>query len=235
MLKLYHHTMSVDSRFIRLILSEYEESVEFIEELTWLRRSEFLKLNPANTLPVLIEENQGAQGTAPICGAMVIAEYLDETRGALKRERRLFPESPAKRAEVRRIMNWVLVKLENEVTRYMVHERVIKSQIPRDQGGGAPDSTAIRAARANIKYHIKYLGWLATTRDWLGGDRLSYADLSVGAAISVLDYLGEVPWSENDALKEWYACLKSRPSFRPLLNDKIRGLPPVSHYVDLDF
>ena len=107
--------------------------------------------------------------------------------------------------------------------------------MPAQSGGGAPDSQALRAARANIKYHLKYFGWLAATRNWLAGDRLTQADLAAAAAFSVLDYMGEIDWSEEDALKDWYARIKSRPSFRPLLADRLRGMPPVSHYVDLDF
>jgi len=51
----------------------------------------------------------------------------------------------------------------------------------------------------------------------------------------VLDYLGEVHWGDYPAAKEWYTRMKSRPSFRPLLADRVRGLPPASHYPDLDF
>jgi glutathione S-transferase len=29
--------------------------------------------------------------------------------------------------------------------------------------------------------------------------------------------------------------VKSRPSFRPLLTERIRGIPPVAHYAELDF
>ncbi|MEL7228491.1 MAG: glutathione S-transferase family protein, partial [Pseudomonadota bacterium] len=97
------------------------------------------------------------------------------------------------------------------------------------------DSQALRAARANIRYHLQYIGWLAATRNWLAGPRMSQADLAMAAALSVLDYLGEVDWSKDEALKDWYARLKSRPAFRPLLADRLRGMPPVSHYVDLDF
>ena len=170
-----------------------------------------------------------------IVGAWVICEYLDEAFGALKRERRLFPEDPMGRAEMRRIMDWCLTKLEAEVTRYAVNERVTKRLMPSSMGGGAPDSQALRAVRANIGYHLKYLGWLAGTRNWLAGQSMTQADLTAAAALSVLDYLGEVDWAEDEALKDWYMRMKSRPSFRPLLADRIRGMPPVSHYVDLDF
>ena len=36
----------------------------------------------------------------------MIAEYLDETRGVLKRDRRLFAEDPMDRAEIRRLADW---------------------------------------------------------------------------------------------------------------------------------
>jgi len=50
-----------------------------------------------------------------------------------------------------------------------------------------------------------------------------------------MDYLGEIDWNEYPQAKDWYQRVKSRPSFRPLLADKVRNLPPVAHYADLDF
>ncbi|MEL6782937.1 MAG: glutathione S-transferase family protein [Pseudomonadota bacterium] len=229
MAQLYHHPLSAASRTIRLMMAEYDLPLELTQENLWERREEFLALNPAATLPVLMVEEE------PLVGAFAIGEYLDETEGVLKRDRRLFPEDPLQRAEMRRLVSWALEKFEAEVTRYVVHEKVTKRQMPAELGGGAPDSQALRAARANIRYHLQYIGWLAATRNWLAGPRMSQADLAMGAALSVLDYLGEVDWSEDEALKDWYARLKSRPAFRPLLADRLRGMPPVSHYVDLDF
>lgn len=230
MLTLFHHPMFASCRFVRLCFSEYGEELSLIEEKPWARRKEFLALNPAGTLPVLL-----AEGDVPIVGASVIAEYLDETRGVLKRERRLFAEDPMERAEIRRLFDWYVVKMEGEVTRHLVRERVLKPQMPSAQGGGSPDSGAIRAARANVRQHLKYTNWLAGTRDWLAGGRLTYADIAAASALSVLDYLGEVGWSDFPAAKDWYTRVKSRPSFRPLLADRVRGISPVSHYADLDF
>lgn len=230
MLTLFHHPMLASCRFVRLAFGEYAEELALIEEKPWMRRKEFLSLNPAGNLPVLL-----AEGDVPIVGASVIAEYLDETRGVLKREKRLFVEGSLERAEIRRLTDWYLVKTEGEVTRHLVRERVLKPQMPAEAGGGSPDSTAIRAARANIRQHMKYTNWLAGTRPWLAGSRLTYADLAAAATLSVLDYLGEIDWREHVAAREWYTRLKSRPSFRPLLADRVRGLSPVSHYADLDF
>jgi glutathione S-transferase len=230
MLTLFHHPMIASCRFVRLCFGEYGEELALIEEKPWARRKEFLTLNPAGTLPVLL-----AEGDVPIVGAQTIAEYLDETRGVLKRDKRLFAEDPMGRAEIRRITDWYLTKAEGEVTRHIVRERVLKPLMPSAQGGGAPDSQAIRAARANIRQHMKYTNWLAGTRNWLAGGRPTYADLAAAATLSVLDYLGEIQWQEFPAAREWYTRVKSRPAFRPLLADRVRGLTPASHYADLDF
>jgi glutathione S-transferase len=230
MLTLFHHPLFATSRFVRLSFGEYGEELALIEEKPWTRRKEFLALNPAGTLPVLL-----AEGDVPIVGGTVIAEYLDETRGVLKRERRLFAEDPMERAEIRRLIDWYLQKTEGEVTRHLVRERVLKPLMPSTDGGGSPDSGAIRAARSNIKQHMKYTNWLAGTRPWLAGPRITYADLAAAATLSILDYLGEIDWRDFTAARDWYARVKSRPSFRPLLSDRVRGLSPASHYADLDF
>ncbi len=57
-----------------------------------------------------------------------------------------------------------------------------------DAGGGAPDMDLVRAARANIRYHLRYIGYLTAQRNWLAGDRLTYADLAAAAHISVADF-----------------------------------------------
>ncbi|WP_034853653.1 glutathione S-transferase family protein [Sinorhizobium sojae] len=227
---LYHHPMSSASRFVRLILSEYGYQTELSEEQPWENRRDFLALNPAGTLPVYVDDSMRA-----LCGATIISEYLDETSGIMKRDRRLLAEDPFQRAEIRRLTEWFLQKMEADVTRPLVRERIYKLQMRPDQGGGAPDSKILRTSRNNIRQHMKYLSWLAGSRPWLGGDRISYADLAAAAAISVLDYLGEIDWSDSPAAKEWYQRLKSRPSFRPLLAERVRGVTPVSHYADLDF
>ncbi|MBX9454797.1 MAG: glutathione S-transferase family protein [Rhizobium sp.] len=227
---LYHHPMSTASRFVRLIFAEYGFQAELVEELPWEKRRDFIALNPAGTLPVYVDDNMRT-----LCGATIISEFMDETSGVLKRDRRLLAEDPFQRAEIRRLTEWFLFKTEQDVTRPLVRERVYKLQMTPEQGGGAPDSKMLRIARGNIRQHMRYLAWLAGSRTWLASERLSYADLAGAATISVLDYLGEVDWNEWPQIKEWYQRLKSRPSFRALLIDRVRGVTPVSHYADLDF
>jgi glutathione S-transferase len=230
MLTLFHHPICPYSRFVRLVLEEYGLPPRLIEERVWERRAEFLALNPAGTTPVLVEE-----AAPPVPGAAVIAEYIDETRGSAFAHDRLLPPDSGGRIEVRRLMNWFNDKFSDEVSGPLVTERVYKRYIPAGSGGGSPDTETLRAAKTNIKYHLAYIGWLVRTRDWLAGDSLTYADLTAAAHLSAVDYLGDVPWDEDETARNWYARIKSRPSFRVLLNETLPGLPPSASYANLDF
>ncbi|WP_319533085.1 glutathione S-transferase family protein [uncultured Cohaesibacter sp.] len=228
MLLLYHTTMSIPSRFARLVLAECKAGAELSEILPWERKEDFLLVNPAGTVPVL-RENDGP----PVCGADVIAEYLDETRGYALGARRLLPDHPNERAEVRRLMHWFLVKAIDESAQFFIEEKVYKRQ--RGGGNSSPDSTILRAARANLRIHLNYIAYLAERRNWLAGEHFSYADLAAGAFLSSIDYLGEIPWEDVPVVKDWYQRIKSRPAFRPILADSLKGIPPANHYMDLDF
>ena len=227
---LFHHTFCPHSRFVRLVLNEYGIEVRLIEERTWERRRDFLVINPAGTTPVLVDEGQ-----PPVPGAPIIAEFLDETHGAKLGDRRLMPQETGPRVEVRRLMSWFNDKFFAEVSGPLTGERFYKRHLPPEAGGGAPDTEVIRAARHNIRYHLAYIGWLVRARDWLAGNELTYADLAAAAHLSAADYLGDVPWTEDETAKNWYARLKSRPSFRPLLTETMAGIPPSKTYADLDF
>ena len=230
MATLYHHPFCPHSRFIRLALAEMGVTPAFSETRPWERRPEFLSLNPAGATPVLVEP-----AGLVVPGGAVIAEYLDETRGTEAGDRRLLPADASSRVEVRRLASWFHDRFFDEVSGFLVTERIYKQSMRTEQGGGPPDTSAIRAARHNIRYHLAYIGWLARRRTWLAGERLSYADLAAAAHLSVVDYLGDVPWTEDEAAKTWYARVKSRPAFRPLLTETLRGIPPSATYADLDF
>jgi glutathione S-transferase len=230
MLTLFHHPFCPHSRFVRLALGEYGLAVRPVEERVWERRSEFLALNPACSTPVLVEEGHPA-----VPGAAIIAEYLDETRGGKLADTRLMAAQAGQRVEIRRLMSWFNDKFFAEVSGPLTMERLYKRQMPVSAGGGSPDTDAIRVAKHNIKYHLAYIGWLVRTRDWLAGPRMSYADLAAAAHLSAVDYLGDVPWSEDEAAKTWYARVKSRPSFRPILSETLAGIPPSETYANLDF
>jgi glutathione S-transferase len=230
MITLFHHPFCPHSRFIRIALAEYGINPRLVEERVWERRETFLALNPEGRTPVLVEEGHPA-----VPGAEIVAEYLDETRGAELTDRRLLPGEPDQRIEVRRLCRWFHEKFFNEVTELLVTEKVYKRQMSPEEGGGPPDTASIRAARHNIRYHLAYIGWLLRTRSYLAGDQLTYADFAAAAHLSAADYLGDVPWDEDEGAKVWYSRVKSRPSFRAILADTLAGTPPSETYADLDF
>jgi glutathione S-transferase len=227
---LFHHPFCPHSRFVRTALGEYGTTMRLVEEHVWERREAFLVLNPAGTTPVLVEE-----GSPAVPGAEIIAEYLDETRGHALGDGRLLPEDQGARIEVRRLMNWFHAKFFEEVTSLLVMEKVYKRYMTRQAGGGPPDTQVIHAARHNVRYHLAYIGWLMRSRNWLAGDRLSYADIAAAAHLSCADYVGDVPWHEDEGAKSWYARIKSRPAFRALLTEALPGMQPSATYADLDF
>lgn len=218
---LYHSWLDVPSRKVRLHLAEKGLEVTLQFEKTWERRAEFFKLNPAGEVPVLED------GPMVVPGGGVIAEYIEETYP----QQSLLPADPHERLEVRRMCTWMDVKFYQEVTRYLVEERVTKRFLKM----GHPNGDAIRAGRGNLRPHLDYLGYLLEQRHWLAGERLTLADVSAAAQLSSLDYLDEMDWALNPTVKEWYQRFKSRPSMRDILADRVPGMPPPKHYSDLDF
>lgn len=201
-----------------------EKGLEFdlVEEKIWQRRTEFLALNPAGDVPVLVEPDG-----VTLANAQVICEYLDERYPEIN----LLGTDPVQRAETRRLISWFDVKFNREVSDNLLGEKVMKRFLRL----GEPHAPAIRAGHANIGYHLDYIGFLVEKREWLAGDFFSLADITAAAHLSSVDYIGDVPWEAHRAAAEWYARVKSRPSFRPLLDDRIPGLAPAKHYENVDF
>lgn len=222
MLILYHHWLSPFARKVRLVLHEKKFEVEERLYFDWERDVSFLSLNPTGKVPV-ITDGKGLT----VSDDTAICEYLEE----LCPTPTLMPGTPAQRAEVRRLVAWFDQKFYQEVTDLLVNEKLLK----RVQGVGAPDSRAVRAGRSNIHLHLEYISWLTDRRKWLAGGQMSLADFTAAAHLSLVDYCDDVPWEAHPVAKEWYARMKSRPCFRPLLSEQIPGIPAPRQYADLDF
>ena len=94
---LYHLWLSPACRKIRVVLQEKALDFTMKVEKVWERRPEFLALNPAGEVPVLIEPD----GTV-LAESGAIAEFLDE----VYRDKLLLGINPVDRAEVRRLVAW---------------------------------------------------------------------------------------------------------------------------------
>ncbi len=221
MRRLYHIPLSPFCRKIRLVLAEKKIEVELVEEKPWEERMDFLRLNPAAQVPMLRMDG------LVLADSNAIFEYIEETHP----DHPLLPDGAPERAEARRLVAWFDDKFHKEVTANLLYERVYK----RLMKSGYPESKKIKEGAKHIKYHLDYIGWLMEGRRWLAGDQMTIADFAAAAQLSSLDYIGDVDWGRNDAMKEWYAKIKSRPAFRSILADLVPGFTPPSHYADLDF
>lgn len=222
MLEIYHYPLCPFSRKLRIVLREKNIDFELFVEQYWQRREGFLKMNPRGDTPVLKTEDGGI-----IYGRVALFEFLEEAYPHYN----LLGEDIAARFRVRKINEWFDDKFYYEVTRYIITEKVVKPT----QGFGAPNSDFIRAAKRNFSYHMQYLHHLIARSPYLAGDRLTLADISAAAQISVLDFMNDIAWEKYPEVKEWYALVKSRPSFRSILHDVAAGIVPPSHYSNLDF
>lgn len=219
---LHHLPLSPFCRKVRIALGEKSLPFDLKVQRVWERNRDYLALNPSGAVPALELEN----GTV-IADSNAIVEFLEDIAPAPS----LFGETPLERAETRRLVAWFDDKFFREATAHLYGEKALK----RISGGGAPDSGAIRAGKANLRHHMDYIAYLSARRTWLAGDNFSMADIAAASHLSTLDFLDEVRWADNEETKSWYQRVKSRPSFRPLLADRVAGFQAPAQYADLDF
>ncbi len=224
---LLHMPLDPASRMVRIILAEKGLPAHFVEKRPWDDDDGALAaVNPAGAIPVLLDEPPTG-GDLAVCPASAIVEYLEDAYPNSP----LLPATSAARAETRRLIQWFMEKFDTEVSDNTLRERINKRLMRR----GQPDYERLKAGVEALSWHLDYAAWLLDQRHWLAGERYTVADIAAAAQLSCLDYIDIVPWEKFAPVKDWYARMKSRPSFRPVLRDRMDGVPPPSHYDDPDF
>ncbi|MEH6488494.1 glutathione S-transferase family protein [Hyphomonas oceanitis] len=224
MKRLYHWPLDPAGRLVRLVLAEKGEAFELFESTPWAPHPDVAALAYGAVAPALVETLP--TGRLFACGTRAICEKMEE----IKPTPALLPTDQNERAEARRLWAWVEAGCE-EVTDKLLTERVMQ-WVRRDR---QPDSEKLRRGAHALRGRLTFLNGMVEMNGYLAGRTLSLADLCAAAHLSAYDYFGDVEWNAVPDLKTWYARIKSRPSFRPLLSDRIEGTRPVSHYADLDF
>lgn len=213
MRRLIHIFMSPQCRVARLMLNEKGAPYS-------LAAAE----DPAAHLPVLVEED------LVITGLWAIIDHLEATQP----DNPMLPEDAADRAEALRLFEWLMTHFHEDVTKRIVWEKAAPSQTGIGERR-PPSLDALRRGRSTLAEALDMLGALAEERGYLACREPTLADLAFAAHLSALDYFGEIPWLDFPQVADWYARMKSRPSFRSLLADRLPGQPPVTHYAELDF
>ena len=221
MITLYHYYLCSSSRYIRLILEEHKISYQTQLENYWKPQNDFLELNPAGHLPVLVNEEN-----FPVIGANACVEYIKD----LELRSNFFVKNYKEKAEINRLVYWFEVIFKKEVFDPIIYEKVYSRIVENI----TPNSENIRAALQNLDFHIQYFNYLLNNKNYFIKDELTYLDFLAAANFSVLDYLGLLNLQSHDNIREWYFKLKSRPSFRTLLKDQIVGLNPHENYKNMD-
>ena len=224
MWQLHQFTLCPFSRKVRLLLNEKDVGYELVAEKPWERRDEFVDMNPAGQTPVMVDPTRGTL----LIDSMAICEYFEET----VEKAAMINGTAANRAEIRRLIAWFDTQFHRDVTGPLLHERMVKRVVHR----ASPDAKVLREAMRSAIGHLDYLDWLLDHRHWMAGATISLADLAAAAQISIADYLGGIDWKGHEATARWYRGIKSRRSFRPMLEtERMSGIEPPSHYANPDF
>ena len=213
MRRLVQLLLSPPSRFARLLIAEKRLTCDPVAPE-----------DPMAHLPIFIEMD----GTR-VEGLWAIVDHLEGNYP----DNPMVPEDPVARAQAFRLLDWAMGPLQDGVTRRIVYEKA-SQRYTGAAARRAPDMETVRAGREALKAALTTIGDTAERHGYLASRECTLGDLAVAAHISALDYFGEVPWAEFPLAAEWYVKMKSRPSFRSLLADRVPGQPPVSHYAELD-
>ncbi len=224
-LTLTHSPLHPHCRKIRILLGERHLNFVLEDEPYWEQNDDFLMLNPAGEIPVLQDEDGFI-----IAGHYAISEYLEE-RATQAGGISFHGKTLETRAETRRLVDWFDNKFFYEVTQTLVYEKYFKKL----EGGGWPDAKSFRDATTYIHFHLEMIEALTQHQPWLNGEHSTMADFAAAAQLSVIDYFGDVPWKDHKKARDWYRLVKSRPSMRPILNERVRGVLPPKHYDNPDF
>ncbi|HVZ28253.1 MAG TPA: glutathione S-transferase family protein [Rhizomicrobium sp.] len=214
MRRLIHLMLSPSCRLARLMVAEKRVACDPV-----------LAEDARHSMPVFIDlDGTRCEGVWAI---------LDHLEGHYP-EHPLAPEEAGERRLCLRWLDWAMGPFHESVTQRVVYEKA-GQRYTGAPAKRAPDMNVIRQGREELKLALKAVGEAVELNGNLAGRLPSLGDLAMAAHLSTLDYFGEVPWEGFPSVEEWYLRLKSRPSFRSILADRVPGQPPVAHYAELDF
>lgn len=223
--KIYYSIICPFSRLVRSVLLERGVEVELIQEPFWERRTEFLQLSPSGLTPVVIHQDS----RYPLSGMWSILEFFNEV---FDDKDKLFKGTAETKANSRYLIEWFCNRLFNEVTKYIIREKILKTMLR----SAPPNSKPIIAAKKNLTYHMDYIEYLLGQNKYItSDDTATVVDISAACQLSVLDYVGDVSWGNHPKVRLWYSLMKSRPHFHNLLTESIPGISPVHYYANPDF
>lgn len=205
-MKLYEFgpTRSIRARWILQELAIDFEAISVDLPAGRHRSPEFLELNPAGKIPVLVD------GDLVLSESVAIVLYLAEKY----RDRGFIPIDPQLRADLYRWILFAVTELEQPLWRIAKHTSIFpeKDRIPADVALARREFLPMAAVLEN---HMK-------GRDYVIGDRLTAADFIIAYTVDwadVVELLGECP-----TLRSYLERMYARPRAPQRIAEAFRAL-----------
>lgn len=168
------------------------------------RRPQFLKLNPAGKVPVLVD------GNLVLTESVAIVKYLAEKYP----DPSLLPTSPQGRAELDRWLLFTATELEQPLWRITRHNSLypVNDRIPADVPLASRD---FKEMAAIAEQHLQH-------RQFVVGDRVTVADFVLAYTLDWANEIGLLGDCPN--LRAYIERMYSRPRAAPRISAAMRGV-----------
>ncbi len=200
-MKLYHNPISPNAR--RVLLTAAHLGIPLEEKVLNVAKGEhktpeFLTLNPNGMIPTLVD------GDLKLWESRGIIQYL----ASKKPGNELLGKDETARADVTRWLCWDAGHLAPNVGT-LIFENVLKAMLNM----GPPDQSAVKNAAEQVKRFCGVLDTSLKGKQYLVGDSLTLADLSVAATFT---YAGALNLPVNDFLnlKAWFSRITALDAWK---------------------
>ncbi len=224
---LYHNPICPLSRQVRFYLEELNINHE-LKKVNYTSRT----LNPGfvikkenffDNFPILNVKEDNLS----LIGEYSIIEFLSENYKNFI----FMPQDKVIKADIRNYLNTLNKKFFYNTSYIYIEEKFIRFA----NRVGVPRTDFLRRAKQNIIKYFYFISDILSENSFLIHDKISSVDIALASHISVLDYFSAINWDMWYHIGNWYSIIKSRSSFRKLLQDRIPGFLPPEHYSKLDF
>jgi glutathione S-transferase len=200
-MKLYELPMSPNARKVVAVLHHLKLDCE--REVVDLSKGEqmhpdFLKLNPNHMIPTLVD------GDFVLWESNAIMQYLCTKVP----NNTLWPTDPRVQASISRWQFWQAAHW-GSACGIMVFERVIKKFFM------SAEADVQEVAKGEERFHCfaQVLEGHLKGRDWLVGDSVTLADLSVGSWLGLAE-MAQYPMASYTEIPRWYGNIQQLPAWK---------------------
>ena len=206
-MKFYDTSSAPSPRRVRIFLAEKGIKIPTVQ--VDLRagahlQPEFLKINPAATVPVLELDDGTTIGEAIAC-----CRYLEEA----------YPEPPLMGGDAKEKAVIAMWEHRCEIEGFLAVAETLRNEAKGMKGRALPGPVGheqipalVERGRARIGQFFAWLNERLGKSEFVGGGAYSVADITGFVAVEFAGWTKVVPTEEQTHLHRWLAAMRSRPS-----------------------